>query len=175
MRRRVVITGMGCINPLGNDVETMWSGVKEGRSGVGYTTIFDASKFPHQDFGRGQELGHHPDRRRPRATGSIAAGTRKFACGAAKQAVAQSGILDAGLDPTRIGVYLGCGEGSQDFTAFSQMMTAALKPDGLDLATFATHGPGDPQPRRRDRAGAEHAGRLRGRACSTPRGRTPTA
>ena len=46
MRRRVVITGMGCINPLGNDVESMWAGVKEGRSGVGYTTIFAASKFP---------------------------------------------------------------------------------------------------------------------------------
>src|SRR5436190_24144919 len=46
MRRRVVVTGVGCINPLGNDVEAMWSGVKEGKSGVGYTTIFDASKFP---------------------------------------------------------------------------------------------------------------------------------
>ena len=46
MRRRVVITGIGCVNPLGNDVESMWAGVKEGRSGVGYTTVFDASKFP---------------------------------------------------------------------------------------------------------------------------------
>ncbi|MCA9200986.1 MAG: hypothetical protein KDA87_25780, partial [Planctomycetales bacterium] len=30
MRRRVVVTGMGCINPLGNDIETMWNGLKEG-------------------------------------------------------------------------------------------------------------------------------------------------
>ncbi|MEE2826814.1 MAG: beta-ketoacyl synthase N-terminal-like domain-containing protein, partial [Planctomycetota bacterium] len=45
-RRRVVITGVGMINPMGNDVETVWSGVREGQSGVGYTTIFDASQFP---------------------------------------------------------------------------------------------------------------------------------
>ena len=46
MRRRVVITGIGCINPMGHDVETVWSGLKEGNSGVGYTTTFDASTFP---------------------------------------------------------------------------------------------------------------------------------
>ena len=46
MRRRVVITGVGCINPMGHDVETVWSGLKESKSGVGYTTIFDASTFP---------------------------------------------------------------------------------------------------------------------------------
>ena len=41
-RRRVVVTGVGVINPLGNDIETVWSAIKEGKSGVGYTTIFDA-------------------------------------------------------------------------------------------------------------------------------------
>ena len=43
--RRVVVTGVGTINPLGNDVETVWSALREGKSGVGKTTIFDASKF----------------------------------------------------------------------------------------------------------------------------------
>lgn len=139
MRRRVVVTGMGCINPLGNDVEAMWKGVKEARSGVGYTTIFDASKFPTKisaeiknwDITKAGEDAE---------TWKYRARHTKFACGAAKQAVAQSGILDAKLDPTRIGVYLGCGEGAQDFTSFTQMMTAALTPDGLDLAAFAKKG-----------------------------------
>ena len=45
-RRRVVVTGVGVINPLGNDIETLWTNLKAGKSGVGYTTIFDASKFP---------------------------------------------------------------------------------------------------------------------------------
>ena len=46
MRRRVVITGIGAVNPMGHDVETVWAGLKEGKSGVGYTSIFDASSFP---------------------------------------------------------------------------------------------------------------------------------
>ncbi|HEY2415060.1 MAG TPA: beta-ketoacyl-[acyl-carrier-protein] synthase family protein [Pirellulaceae bacterium] len=139
MRRRVVVTGMGCINPLGNDVESMWNGVKEGRSGVAHTTIFDASKFPTKISAEIKnwditKTGEDAQTWKHRARHT------KFACGAAKQAVAQSGILDAGLEPTRIGVYLGCGEGAQDFTSFAQMVTAALKPDGLDLAAFAKKG-----------------------------------
>ena len=46
MRRRVVITGIGVINPLGANVETMWQALCEGKSGVDYTTVFDASRFP---------------------------------------------------------------------------------------------------------------------------------
>src|SRR4029079_4499643 len=61
----------------------------------------------------------------------------RFAAGAAKQAVGMSGILDdKGLDPTRFGVYLCCGEGSQDFISFSRMLTASLTPDGIDLVKF---------------------------------------
>jgi 3-oxoacyl-[acyl-carrier-protein] synthase II len=140
MRRRVVVTGMGCINPLGHDVETMWSALKESKSGIDYTTIFDASKFPTKISAEVKnwdiaQAGEDPEvwKHRGRHT--------RFACGAAKQAVAQSGILDdTRLDPTRFGVYLGCGEGSQDFMAFSRMMTSALTPDGLDLARFARAG-----------------------------------
>ena len=46
MRRRVVVTGIGCVNPLGHDVETMWSALQRCESGVAETTIFDASSFP---------------------------------------------------------------------------------------------------------------------------------
>ena len=46
MRRRVVITGAGSVNPLGHDVETVWQSLREGKSGVAKTTIFDASRFP---------------------------------------------------------------------------------------------------------------------------------
>jgi 3-oxoacyl-[acyl-carrier-protein] synthase II len=139
MRRRVVITGMGCVNPLGHDVETVWSALKEGKSGVGYTTIFDASKFPTKiaaevkDWDIAQ-TGEDPLEWQDRARHT------KFACGSAKQAAAQAGLTEASLDPTRVGVYLGSGEGSQDFSAFARMMTAALRPDGIDLATFAQTG-----------------------------------
>lgn len=139
MRRRVVVTGVGCINPLGNNVETMWAALKESQSGVGYTTIFDASKFPTKISAEIKnwdiaDTGEDPARWKHRGRHT------RFACGAAKQAVADSGILDSKLDPTRLGVYLGCGEGSQDFDSFSKMMTAALTPDGLDVAKFAQTG-----------------------------------
>jgi len=138
-KRRVVITGMGVINPMGNDVETMWDAMKEGQSGVGYTTIFDASNFPTRisaeikDFDIAQ-TGEDPQvwKYRGRHT--------KFAAGAAKQAVEGSGVLDAIEDPTRFGVYLGSGEGDQDFNAFTRMMTAAINGDKLDLAKFIRAG-----------------------------------
>ena len=45
-KRRVVVTGVGAVTPLGNDIETTWSGIKEGKSGVGMLTRLDADKFP---------------------------------------------------------------------------------------------------------------------------------
>ncbi|MCA9065211.1 MAG: beta-ketoacyl-[acyl-carrier-protein] synthase II, partial [Planctomycetaceae bacterium] len=46
MKRRVVVTGIGCITPLGNDVSTMWKALQEGGNGVGPITHFDATNFP---------------------------------------------------------------------------------------------------------------------------------
>jgi 3-oxoacyl-[acyl-carrier-protein] synthase II len=139
MRRRVVITGVGSINPMGNDVETVWSGLKEGQSGVAYTTIFDASRFPTQisaevknwnitDIGEDAEVWRYRGRH------------SRFAAGAARQAIDSSGILDSGIDPVRLGVYLGSGEGTQDFTAFTSMMAAALESGEFDIAKFTKKG-----------------------------------
>ncbi len=48
MRRRVVVTGIGCITPVGNTVDEMWESLSEGKSGVSEITHFDASNFPTQ-------------------------------------------------------------------------------------------------------------------------------
>ena len=110
MRRRVVVTGIGCINPLGNDIETMWSALKEGKSGVGYTTVFDASRFPTKISAEIKDWDITKSGEDGKIWGERARHTR-FAAGAAKQAVQMSGVLDdKSLDPTRFGVYLGCGE-----------------------------------------------------------------
>lgn len=139
-RRRVVITGIGVINPLGNDVETVWNQLKEGNSGVGYTTIFDASRFPTKisaeiknwditDTGEDGELWKNRGRH------------TRFAGGAAKQAMASSGVLDAIDDPRRFGVYMGSGEGNQDFLSFATMMAAGLGEEGdLDIVKFMNKG-----------------------------------
>ena len=46
MKRRVVVTGIGCLTPLGNNVEEMWRSLQEGKSGVAKISHFDASGFP---------------------------------------------------------------------------------------------------------------------------------
>ena len=56
MTRRVVITGLGAVTPLGNDVPTTWSNVIAGRSGAGPITQFDASGYKTQIRVRGQGL-----------------------------------------------------------------------------------------------------------------------
>ncbi|MFO7905924.1 MAG: beta-ketoacyl-[acyl-carrier-protein] synthase family protein [Pirellulaceae bacterium] len=135
MRRRVVITGMGSVNPVGHDVETLWSGLKEGVSGVGYTTIFDASSFPSRISAEVKNwdvtsFGGEPEVWKNRGRHTC------FAAGAACQAMESSGVLDAGINPERFGVYLGSGEGSQDFFSFANMMTAALEHDTFSLERF---------------------------------------
>lgn len=126
---------MGCINPMGNDLEAMWTGLKEGRSGVDYITIFDASRFPTRIAAEIKnwdisQVVDDPHRWQHRARHTC------FAAGAARQAIDASGCLESDLDPTRFGVYLGCGEGNQDFLSFSQMITRGLDDDGLNIDRF---------------------------------------
>jgi 3-oxoacyl-[acyl-carrier-protein] synthase II len=134
MRRRVVVTGVGCVTPLGTTVPELWANLKEGRSGVDYTTLFDASNFPTRISAEVRnwslaDVGQDPAswEKRGRHT--------RFAVGAAKQAMEESGVAGT-VDPDRFGVYLGAGEGQQDFHNFSHMMVAALKDGQLDLGTF---------------------------------------
>ena len=67
MRRRVVISGVGCITPMGTEVDAVWEGLKQGASGVGYTTVFDASNFPTKISAEVRELGRQRRGRRPRS------------------------------------------------------------------------------------------------------------
>jgi 3-oxoacyl-[acyl-carrier-protein] synthase II len=55
-RRRVVVTGMGMVSPLGNDLATSWDGIKQGRSGIGPVTTFDSSTFPTRIAGEVRDL-----------------------------------------------------------------------------------------------------------------------
>jgi len=139
MRRRVVITGVGWVTPMGADVEKVWKRILEGQSGVGYTTLFDASRFPTKISAevRGwdvSDVGEDPDRWKYQGRHT------RFAVGASKKAAADSGVDFDRLDPTRVGVYLGSGEGGQDFDRFTQMMVAGLEGNSLDLAKFTKKG-----------------------------------
>lgn len=139
MDRRVVITGIGWVTPLGWDIEGVWQALLEGRSGVDYISLFDASNFPTKIAAEVRnwsvaEVGEAPEdwKHQGRHT--------HFAVGVAKKAVADSGILDSPFDPSRFGVYLGSGEGQQDFHRFMQMMVAGLEGGQFDLARFMRKG-----------------------------------
>jgi 3-oxoacyl-[acyl-carrier-protein] synthase II len=124
---------------MGHDVETMWRNLLDGKSGVSETTIFDASRFPTKISAevRGwdiTDIGEDPEAWRYRARHT------RFAAGAATQAMKSSGLQDSSLDPTRFGVYLGSGEGNQDFDSFTDMMVAALDGERLDVAKFTKAG-----------------------------------
>ncbi len=107
-RRRVVITGLGAVTPLGNDVETTWSNLLAGESGAGEIGAFDASEFPvHfacelKDFDPSEWIDRKQARRMDRFTHMILA--------AARQAETDSGIDIAG-DPERVGASIATGIG----------------------------------------------------------------
>ena len=139
-RRRVVITGIGMVTPLGAEVETVWKRMLNGESGVGYTTLFDASNFPTKISAEVRnwdlsDVGENPE------DWKFQGRHTHFAVGAGKKAMADSGLDLGRIDPTRFGVYTGSGEGQQDFDRFTQMMVAGLTVGGpLDVAKFTQKG-----------------------------------
>ncbi|MGE5507916.1 MAG: beta-ketoacyl-ACP synthase II [Chitinophagales bacterium] len=120
MKRRVVITGLGAITPLGKDWKTFWQGLLQGQSGVGVITLMDTTNYPvHiaaevQDFDPEQYM----DRKEARQMDRFA----QFAVAAALQAVADSGLDLEKVDKEKVGVIIGSGIGGIK-TLFDQMKT----------------------------------------------------
>ena len=138
MRRRVVITGIGAITPIGNTVETMWKSLQEAKSGIGPITHFDASHFPTTFAAevRNFELKDYvEDPKRFEHCGL----NIRFAIGAARQAVDDSGVLNS-VDPSRFGIYLGAGEGQQDFGRVMSLIAESQKDGHVDLEAFTREG-----------------------------------
>jgi 3-oxoacyl-[acyl-carrier-protein] synthase II len=139
MRRRVVVTGMGAITPIGHSIDEMWTAMLEGGSGIGRISHFDAANFPTKIAAEVKNFDlskwiDEPDRFQH------AGRNIRFAIGAAVDAVKQSGIMTSHLDPARFGVYLGAGEGAQNFHVFMKIITAAHKNGELDFGEFARNG-----------------------------------
>ena len=108
--KRVVVTGLGAITPIGNDVETTWLNAVAGKSGAAPITHFDASKFKTQ-FAcevKGYNANDHFDRKKLRQLDLYA----QYGIVAARQAVADSGLEEApNLDRNRVGVIVAAGIG----------------------------------------------------------------
>ncbi len=133
--RRVVITGMGTINPLGHTVEDTWKAILETKNSPSKNELFDASTFPSTFASqvKGFDLSDHMDADRVRQ--HVSAGRHcKFALAAAVQAWQQAGLYGEGQkpDPDSIGIYLGSGEGSLDFDNFSGVIIDSWKDGAID-------------------------------------------
>lgn len=107
--KRVVITGLGIVSPIGNDVPAFWEAIKAGKSGVAPITLVDASDLAVKiagevkNFDPSLRIDPKEARKMDRYT--------QFAVYAAAEALQDSGLRKEDLDPERTGVYLGTGQG----------------------------------------------------------------
>lgn len=115
MRRRVVITGMGVITPLGHNVADLYQSQCEGLSAVGPITHFEAGSFPTNFASEVKNFDLAKHLKGGERYSKCGVNTR-FALAAARQALEDANLLDTkNADRSRIGIYLGSGEGSEDF------------------------------------------------------------
>ena len=109
MKRRVVVTGMGAITPIGNNVEEFFAGIKEGKVGIGPITKFDATEYKAnlaaevKDFVAKEHMDFKAAKRMEPFS--------QYAVVAAKEAMDQAGINMEQEDPYRVGVMIGSGIG----------------------------------------------------------------
>ena len=109
MRRRVVITGLGVVSPLGLDAPSTWEALLAGKSGIGPITGFDASAFTSRIAGevRGFVPENYIDRKEVKKMDTFI----HFAIAASKEAMADSGLAIDASNAERVGVYIGSGIG----------------------------------------------------------------
>ena len=109
MKRRVVITGMGVVSPIGNNVEEVWDALQEGRCGIGKVTHFDTSEFRAKLAGEVKDLDmeQYFTKRELKFNDRFT----QFARIAAKQAYADSGLSEDTIKADAFGVILGSGIG----------------------------------------------------------------
>lgn len=109
MSRKVVITGMGAVTPIGNNVEAYWNGIKEGKLGIDFIKTIDSENLEVKiagevkDFNPEEVIGKKEARRLDRFT--------QFALVAADEAIKNSGLDLEKIDKKRFGVYVGSGIG----------------------------------------------------------------
>ena len=108
-RRRVVITGLGIVSPVGNSIEQAWQNIVAGNSGIGRVTRFDASTFPTQIAGEVKDfdIGTYLSPKEARRMDTFI----HYGMAAGIQAVKDAGLDAHSLDSERIGVAIGSGIG----------------------------------------------------------------
>jgi len=109
MKSRVVVTGLGAITPVGNDVEEYWGNLKKGVSGITKVTRFDPSQFSSKIVGeiKGFDPCEYVEKKEARRMDTV----EQYAMATAQQAFDDAGLNTSKLDPYRAGVLIGSGIG----------------------------------------------------------------
>ncbi len=110
MSKRVVVTGMGAITPIGNSVNEYWESLKAGKVGIGPITYFDTTDYKATLAAQVKDF-NAKDYMDPKAARRMETFSQ-FAVAAAKEAMEDSGLDMSVEDPYRVGVSIGCGVGS---------------------------------------------------------------
>jgi 3-oxoacyl-[acyl-carrier-protein] synthase II len=140
MKRRIVITGMGSVTPLGLSVEETWRNLLAGKSGIRPIEIFEASTFPTTFAAQVREfdLGRYV---RDVSVFEKAGRNVRFAMAAGRMAIDDAKLAPGTYDPERTGIYLGSGEGVLDFFTLCESIAHGIGPDGkVSAAKFAEMG-----------------------------------
>ncbi|MNK71514.1 3-oxoacyl-[acyl-carrier-protein] synthase 2 [compost metagenome] len=127
MNSRVVVTGLGAISPLGADLAQTWEGMKQGKSGIGPITRFDATHNATKIAGEVPDFDptRYMDRKDAKRTARFA----QFAIAASKQAWEHAGLDIEKLQPERVGVFIGSGMGALDVLEEQILTLGAKGPD----------------------------------------------
>lgn len=153
-QRRIVITGLGAVTPLGLSLDETWQNLLKGVCGIGHITQFDASDLPVRIAGevKGFDAAQYIDRKQVRRTSR----TSHLAMAAAQMAVNDSGLDLSKIDPYSIGVSIGAGvagldktiegvmsvaDGSTRVNPFGVVSSLANMPAALTAAHFNAQGP----------------------------------
>ncbi|MGG1398907.1 beta-ketoacyl-ACP synthase II [Bacillus salipaludis] len=110
MNRRIVVTGIGAVTPLGNDANATWNNIKNGVSGIGPATVLDAEKVDIKIAAEVKNFAPEEfmDKKEARRMGRYS----QFAVAASKMAVTDAGIqIGVDIQPERVGVWIGSGIG----------------------------------------------------------------
>lgn len=110
--KQVVITGVGAVTPVGNDVNTFWDSLQNGRNGIGKITKFDTTDYKAHVAGEVKD--YDPLQYMEKGEARKADLFEKFAMGAAVQAMEDSGLNETNIDSKRLGVYVGSGIGGME-------------------------------------------------------------
>jgi 3-oxoacyl-[acyl-carrier-protein] synthase II len=134
--RRIAVTGLGAISPVGNDRAAVWDSLVNGRSGIGEITRFDVSAYDHKAGGevKGFEPTDWLDAKTVRRTGR----ELQMGVAAAKQAVADSGLVIDDTNRTEVGVVFGSGSGGQEMMIEQTNVLREKGPDRVS-PTFIAH------------------------------------